>query len=208
MRPASSLRRSPRPGHPQRLTAGTTSQVVTTRGRSAIGRALPCGAVLLVAMGLVVVRSAGQCQPAPGARAVGGSSEKLGVLRGARAEGLCAALAVVAPVGAPPGPADVAPAAVIGVAVPTMNGGSEPLLAALPLVSGVGCAALRASAPAGVTAVGAVLGLLAQPHPRPIVAEVSAGCLATLRAPAAPEVRGAASVLHVFPLRGLLVWAL
>ena len=31
MRPASSLRRSPRPGHPQRLTAGTTSQVVTPR---------------------------------------------------------------------------------------------------------------------------------------------------------------------------------
>ena len=32
MRPASSLRRSPRPGHPQRLTAGTTSQVVTASG--------------------------------------------------------------------------------------------------------------------------------------------------------------------------------
>ena len=34
MRPASSLRRSPRPGHPQRLTAGTTSQVATPSRRS------------------------------------------------------------------------------------------------------------------------------------------------------------------------------
>ena len=38
MRPASSLRRSPRPGHPQRLTAGTTSQVVTPSDRAAFER--------------------------------------------------------------------------------------------------------------------------------------------------------------------------
>ena len=43
MRPASSLRRSPKPGHPQRLKTGTTSQVVTARhhnGASMEGRAI------------------------------------------------------------------------------------------------------------------------------------------------------------------------
>ena len=43
MRPASSLRRSPRPGHPQRLTAGTTSQVVTLSEHPAVAQAAVIG---------------------------------------------------------------------------------------------------------------------------------------------------------------------